>query len=80
MTSSSPLRPTPEQIEDLQLATTKMQGDKRRSFIAEISLKYCDGGARKTETMFGWGRDMASMGYCLLMLYCSIILPDTRIG
>lgn len=62
MTPSSPLRPTPEQIEDLQLATTKMQGEKRRSFIAEIALKYCDGSARKTESIFGWGRDMVTTG------------------
>jgi hypothetical protein len=43
MTKPSILPPTPEQIEDLRLAASKMSGYKRRRFIADIALKYCDG-------------------------------------
>lgn len=53
---------TANQIEDLQLASSKMQGEKRRSFLAEIALKYCHGSARKTESLFGWGRDVVNTG------------------
>lgn len=50
------------QIEDLRLASTKMTGAKRRSFQAEIAIKYCEGSARKTEEMFGWGRENVALG------------------
>jgi hypothetical protein len=62
MTISSPLPPTQKQIEDLQFATSKMHGVERRSFIAEMALKYCNGSARKTESLFGWGREMVNTG------------------
>jgi hypothetical protein len=57
MTKPSILPPTPEQIEDLRLAASKISGYKQRRFIADIALKYCDGNARKTDSLFGWGRD-----------------------
>lgn len=50
------------QREDLRLAASQMTGVKRRSFQAEISLKYCQGNARKTEKMFGWGRANVALG------------------
>jgi len=62
MTKSTVLPPTPEQIEDLRLAASKMCGHKRRSFIAEMALKYCDGNTRKTESLFGWGRYTVETG------------------
>ncbi len=34
------------QIEDLRLAASKVQGAARRSFQAEMTLKYCGGSAR----------------------------------
>jgi hypothetical protein len=39
-----------------------MMGDKRRSFQAEISIKYCNGKARQTEEMFGWNRNSVKQG------------------
>jgi len=50
------------QIEDLRLASTKMTGAKRRSFQAEITIKYCGVSARKTEEMLGWGRANVELG------------------
>lgn len=50
------------QIEDLRLAASKMSGAKRRSFQAEITLKYCQGKARLAETVFGWGRQNIEVG------------------
>lgn len=52
----------PSQIEDLRMASSKMTGAKRRSFQAEISIKYCGSSARKTEKIFGWGRENVSLG------------------
>ena len=50
------------QIADLRLASSKLSGAKRRSFQAEMSLKYCKGSARLTETVFGWKRKTVALG------------------
>lgn len=50
------------QIKDLQLAASKLLGAARRSFQAEMALKYCEGSARLTETIFGWGRNNVKLG------------------
>lgn len=47
---------TQSQVADLRLAALKMHGAERRSFQAEITMKYCEGRARLAETIFGWGR------------------------
>ncbi|HEY9663286.1 MAG TPA: hypothetical protein V6C65_32975 [Allocoleopsis sp.] len=53
---------TPAQIADLRLAASKMSGTTRRSFQAEMTLKYCDGNARLAERVFGWGRNNIEVG------------------
>lgn len=53
---------SPEQIEDLRLATSKMTGVARRAFMAEMTLKYCGGSARLAETRFGWNRQAVEVG------------------
>jgi hypothetical protein len=50
------------QIEDLRLAALKMSGAARRSFQAEMTMKYCDGNARFAERVFGWGRANIEVG------------------
>jgi Rhodopirellula transposase DDE domain len=50
------------QIDDLRLAASKLSGAKRRSFQAEMCLKYCDGSARLSETVFGWNRGTVELG------------------
>ena len=50
------------QIEDLRLASSKMTGVRRRAFHAEIALKDCQGNARLTELVFGWGRNTVKTG------------------
>ena len=62
MSPETILQPTAEQIADVRLALTKMHGAERRSFAAEMALKYGGGSARKTEQMFGWGREMVATG------------------
>src|SRR5918911_739391 len=54
--------PTPEQRADLRLAASKMTGATRRSFEAEMTLKYCGGDARQAERRFGWGRHTVELG------------------
>lgn len=49
-------------IGDIIFAASKMHGAERRAFIAEITLKYCGGSARKAETVFGWNRNMTETG------------------
>ena len=50
------------QIADLRLAASTLSGAKRRAFQAAMSLKYCQGNPRLTETVFGWGRDNVALG------------------
>ena len=50
------------QIEDLRPAAGKMREVERRSFQAEMALKYCGGSARPAETIFGWGRESVETG------------------
>ncbi|CDN12814.1 hypothetical protein RintRC_0775 [Richelia intracellularis] len=44
---------TRSQIEDLQLAASKMNGVERRGFQPEITLKYSQGKASLAQTVFG---------------------------
>ena len=53
---------SPSQIADLRLASSKLSGAKRRAFQAAMSLKYCQGNPRLTETVFGWGRATVTLG------------------
>ena len=39
-----------------------MSGAARRSYQAQMTLKYCDGNARMAERVFGWGRDNIEVG------------------
>ena len=52
----------PDQIADLRLAASKMTGATRRAFEAEMALKYCQGDALRTETVFGWSRHTVALG------------------
>ncbi len=56
------VRPAASQIEDIRLAASKMREADRRSFQAEIALKYCGGSARMAEAIFGWGRESVEAG------------------
>lgn len=49
-------------LEDLKLAATKMRGEERRSFQAEMARKYCGGNPRQAEVVFGWNRHTAEVG------------------
>ena len=62
MSSQVSPQPTEEQIAELRFAASKMHGAERRAFVAEIALKYCNGSARQTEHVFGWGREMVETG------------------
>jgi hypothetical protein len=53
-TTNRPL--SPSHILDLRLAASKISGTKRRAFQAAMSLKYCQGSPRLTESVFGWDR------------------------
>ena len=39
-----------------------MTGATRRAFQAAMTLKYCDGNARRAEEVFGWGRQTVEVG------------------
>jgi hypothetical protein len=46
----------------LGIAAKALTGHKRRLFIAEVTLRLCDGNARRSEERFGWGRATAEKG------------------
>jgi hypothetical protein len=41
----------------LRQGAEHLKGHERRLFMAEVTLKLCDGNARKAERRFGWGRE-----------------------
>ena len=49
-------------VESLRSAARKLSGFRRRQFQAEMAQKYCSGSARRTERVFGWGRDAVETG------------------
>ena len=49
-------------ISNLKCAARLLSGYRRRQFQSEMALKYCDGSARRTEKVFGWGRDAVETG------------------
>jgi Rhodopirellula transposase DDE domain len=53
---------SPSQVKDLRLAASKMTGVCRRDFQAQMTIKYCQGNARKAERLFGWGRRNVELG------------------
>ena len=52
----------PSQIADLRLAASTMTGPTRRTFQAEMALKYCGGNPLLAEPLFGWGRHTVEVG------------------
>jgi transposase len=46
----------------LQLAARRLTGVKRRLFVAEVTLRLCDGHARRAERRFCWGRQTITKG------------------
>lgn len=53
---------TSDHIGDLRSAASEMHGAERRGFIAEMTLKYCNGDKRKAEVVSGWGRKTTEAG------------------
>jgi len=49
-------------LNDLKLAASKMLGPERRSFQAEMAVKYCSGSPRQAEVVFGWNRKTVELG------------------
>lgn len=49
-------------IKTIKSAAAKLTGFKRREYMAEVALQYCDGLARKAEQWFGWGREAVRTG------------------
>jgi Rhodopirellula transposase DDE domain len=46
----------------LQQGVNRLKGHQRRLFMAEVTLKLCDGNPRKAERRFGWGRETVDKG------------------
>jgi hypothetical protein len=48
--------------ETILSAARKLTGFRRRQFQAEVARQYCQGRARQTEQLFGWGRAAVETG------------------
>lgn len=46
----------------IKSAADKLSGAKKREYIAEMAIEFCDGNARKAERIFGWGRETINKG------------------
>jgi hypothetical protein len=50
-------------LDDLvRSAAKRLTGFQRRSFMAEVAVRLCDGSARKAERRFGWARGAVETG------------------
>ena len=61
-TANTDTLPNVDHIDDIKLAASKMSLIRRRTFQAEMAIKYCDGSARRAETIFGWNRNAVQLG------------------
>ena len=43
-------------------AAKKLTGNRKRDFMAKVSEDYCEGSARKAETIFGWNQHSVQLG------------------
>jgi len=46
----------------LRQGADRLKGHERRLFMAEVTLKLCDGNTRKAERRFNWGRETVAKG------------------
>jgi hypothetical protein len=46
----------------IKSAAGKLSAAKKRAYIAEVAIEFCDGNARKAERIFGWGRETINKG------------------
>ena len=46
----------------LQTAAQRLRGHQRRLFLAEVTLRLCEGNTRQAERRFGWGRETVAKG------------------
>lgn len=53
---------TEDTLQTILSAAKLLTAYRRRSFQAEMALKYCNGSARRAETLFGWGRVAVETG------------------
>jgi hypothetical protein len=51
-----------DHVDLLRLAACKLTGHQRRIFVAEVTLRLCEGNARQAEERFGWGRETVRKG------------------
>jgi Rhodopirellula transposase DDE domain len=49
-------------IQTIKSASQKLTGFRRRQFQAEVANQYCGGKPRRTEGVFGWGREAVQLG------------------
>jgi hypothetical protein len=53
---------TEDTLQTILAAAQLLTGYRRRQFQAAMTLKYCNGFARRAETLFGWGRVAVETG------------------
>ena len=53
---------TDDLIASVRSASKKLTGFQRRQFQAEMATRYCDGSARRAESVFGWSRKCVNTG------------------
>jgi hypothetical protein len=53
---------TGRSIATIRAAAKRLTGVRRREFQAQVASEYCGGSARRSETVFGWGRETVCTG------------------
>lgn len=66
-----------DHIELFCLAANKLPRYERRLFMAEVTIRLCQGNARRAEEQFGWGRETVQKG--LRELEQDIVILDRKV-
>jgi len=53
---------TGRSIATIRAAAKRLTGVRRREFQAQVALEYCGGNTRRSEAVFGWGRETVRTG------------------
>jgi len=61
-----------DHVELFRLAANKLPRHDRRMFMAQVTIRLCEGNARQAEEQFGWGRETVKKGMQELQQGCVI--------
>jgi hypothetical protein len=70
----------PMVIKVIRSAAQKLTRESKRRFMAEVAIDLCGGNPRQTESIFGWGREIVTLGLNELRTGITCVLSYNQRG